>query len=340
MIPGWEFTACPLCGSRNEVELLTIPNETDSATFRLAKCADCDMVYLNPRPTEAIIGRYYPADYEPYQSPAADHSLRRRPARDRLAKWVLSHRYGYPPALSHWSQRLAARLAEPWVGPDRDSLTRIPFRGQGRLLDYGCGSGWFAHRMRDRGWSVVAMDFNSDSARAVENRYHLPVVVGTLPHPEIRPGSFDTITMGAVLEHVHDPNRVIAAAKEALAVGGQLVVSVPNFASWGHRILGTDWFGLDLPRHLLHFTPATLRQAIESHGFAVRDLQTQARVSWLRRGMARSQARGRGASVSRTGRLCQIRHIGSFMSQWASRRGEGDVIVIVADRVAANARAA
>ena len=46
-------------------------------------------------------------------------------------------------------------------------------------------------------------------------------------------------------------------------------VTTPNFGSWGHQHYGADWLPLDPPRHLVLFTEASLRRALEGCGFAV-----------------------------------------------------------------------
>jgi 2-polyprenyl-3-methyl-5-hydroxy-6-metoxy-1,4-benzoquinol methylase len=290
------------------------------------------MGYLNPRPDERSIGHYYPEDYEPYRAPDRERSGWWGRIRRRLAGLVLARQYGYPPPLTRWHQRLLADVVRPWFGPDRQSLTTIPYRGEGRLLDYGCGSGWYARRMQQRGWQVTGMDFNATSLRQVERRYGIKTLVGMLPHPEVAPGSFDTVTMGAVLEHVHDPHRVIAAAAQALAPGGNLVISVPNLAGWGFRYFGRDWFGLELPRHLLHFTPATLRRLVEAHGLIVREVSTPVRMGWLRRSLATARRRSSPSARRFLSRAARVRLLASVLGHWAGRKEMADSIRLIAER--------
>jgi SAM-dependent methyltransferase len=179
------------------------------------------------------------------------------------------------------------------------------------------------------------MDFNADTLADVAARYRLPTITGTLPHPKVQPGSFDAITMGCVLEHLPDPHEVIEAAVEALAPGGLLVVVVPSVGSLGFRAFGADWPGLDLPRHLLHFGPATLRKLASMHGLEVRDVRSIARPSWLRRAM---HASGRRAGVGLARRLlCRAGAWGPvvrLLGQWSAQTRQGDVIRLVAARPA------
>ena len=209
-------------------------------------------------------------------------------------------------------------------------MTALPVHGERRLLDYGCGSGWFAHRMRESGWKVTGMDM---SAHAVENARHhfgLDVIHGTLPHPEVGPESFDVITLGAVLEHLHWPHRVIGSAAKALTPGGYLVLSVPNLASWGFRHFRKDWFPLELPRHLLHFTPETLRLLVRMHGLEVTDLRMLGRTNWMRRSFAiRAENQQDHAIGKHLAALGRMRMIQSWLTRWTVWTGRADCLLII-----------
>jgi 2-polyprenyl-3-methyl-5-hydroxy-6-metoxy-1,4-benzoquinol methylase len=289
------------------------------------------MIYMNPRPDQASIGQFYPEDYEAYQTKPG------RPGwwghlKHRLDRLVLSRYYNYPPKLTRWQDRLTAWLARPWFGPPRSSQTAVPFVGQGRLLDYGCGSGDYALRMRERGWDVTGMDFSARAAREAEQVLGQPVLVGTLPHPAVPRASFDMITMGAVLEHVHWPHTLIEAAAQALRPDGLLVVSVPNIDSFGFRAFGEDWWPLELPRHLLHFTPATLRRLLESHGLRIQEVRLLGRGSWMRRSFDRS-CRPERPSFRRTiGTLGKLRIIPSLLTSYSVWTRQADCVLMIARR--------
>jgi SAM-dependent methyltransferase len=329
---GWETIRCPLCDAADEAPFLEAPAEPEETLYRLVRCRRCRMVYMNPRPDAASIGQFYPDDYEAYREPRRDSSGWWGRTRRRLQQLVLSRRYGYPPALKGWRQRLLAWLASPWFGPGRDSQTALPWVGAGRMLDYGCGAGHYAARMQQRGWSATGMDFSPRAAEQARQLYGLPVVVGTLPHPAVGPASYDLITMGAVLEHVHWPRPLIAVAAEALRPGGLLVVTVPNLDSWGFRRFGADWWPLELPRHLLHFTPATLRRLMEMHGLEVQELRLQARGSWMRRSFDRAARPGRPLLRRLLGRLGKLRLLPSLLTTWSYWTGRPDSMLIIARR--------
>jgi SAM-dependent methyltransferase len=337
----WEQTPCPLCGASDEIELLAVPDEAVGAAYRVAQCRRCGMAYLNPRPDRASIGRFYADDYQPYLPPRHSAAHPWQAVRRRLQRLVCARAFGDPPPLKRRSDRILAALAAPWLHPGRDSLTALPFHGRGRLLDFGCGSGWYAKRMSDRGWAVTAMDFNPRSLEQVARRYGLRTLAGTLPHPDVADESFDAVVMGASLEHVHCPHEVVGAAARALAPGGRFVAVVPNFSAVAFRWFGVDWWPLELPRHLLHFTPATLRRLMAAHGLQTMELRTIPRGSWMRLSLANRRrrlwepaGRRRLAAVSRT------RIVASVLTRWTGWLGQADGLRVVARRPESPAAAA
>jgi 2-polyprenyl-3-methyl-5-hydroxy-6-metoxy-1,4-benzoquinol methylase len=334
----WVDVPCPLCGARRDDPLLMVP--TREGTCRLARCGDCGMVYLNPRPSDDSLALLYPDDYEPYLDLGGD----RNGVLTRLVRSVrrlaLSRYHGYPPELAGGLERALAPVGKALLDWQGESLTHIPWVGAGRLLDFGCGSGWFAARLRDLGWRVTVMDFNAESVRRAAQRYGLPGLAGSLPHPGIRPESFDVVTMGQVLEHVPNPDQVIEAAARALAPGGLLVVSVPCLASWGFHTFGADWCGLELPRHLLHFTPATLRRLLQRHGLVIQECRTVARGSWLRRSAQNVRARPGVQPLKRL--LCRFAAwspVCRLIGRWSAETRQGDTLKTIAVKPARQALA-
>jgi SAM-dependent methyltransferase len=81
--------------------------------------------------------------------------------------------------------------------------------------------------------------------------------------------SFDVVTAWHVVEHLQDPHALVREVQRILRPGGLFVVEVPNFASWQARLGQDRWFHLDVPRHLLHYTPHALLQLLNHYGLRV-----------------------------------------------------------------------
>jgi SAM-dependent methyltransferase len=195
------------------------------------------------------MGRFYPTSYGPHQAGRKRRGL-------RLSLGVFRHR-------SHQERPVA-------------------WHGQGRLLDFGCGAGHFLEFMRRRHWQVTGLDVSVQAVERVRRELGLRALAGTLPHPELLPASFDVVTMWHALEHLHDPLKTLQEIHRLLVPGGRLLIEVPNIASQGFQWFRHAWYGLELPRHLVHFTPQTLQQMVNRAGFRTGRVRMVARANWLR----------------------------------------------------------
>jgi len=251
----WEEPNCLLCGSRTGAPLVEAPDASLNGKglwFAVVQCQDCGLCFTSPRPSPASIGQFYPQEaYPPYQFPR-DH----RSAREWFSRWAFGK-----------------------AGKDRQTLA---WHGQGRLLDFGCGAGSFLWRMGQLGWNVTGLDISAATACRIRADLGLRVLIGSLPHPDLAPESFDVVTMWHSLEHVHSPRDVLQEAHRLLTPQGKLIVAVPNIDSLPFRWFGPDWYGLDLPRHLTHFAPMTLSLMLERAGFRLGQLQMVRHPKWLR----------------------------------------------------------
>jgi len=261
-VVNWEETACPLCHSRHWSPLLEAQDPHaggDGFWFAVVQCDSCGTCFTNPRPDEATIARHYPLQH------AGDE------------------KHHQPRARTWESQRLwHAKAPQP-----------IAWHGDGRLLDVGCGTGQFMKKMHRRGWKVVGIDASSRAVQRVRDELGLPAYVGMLPHLDLEPESFDVITMWQSLPHVHEPLALLHEARSLLVPGGKLILTTPNIDSWPFRWFGRHWSGLNLPRHLTHFTPVTLPQMLQRAGFVTPPIRGLRQASWLRASarLARRQLR-------------------------------------------------
>jgi 2-polyprenyl-3-methyl-5-hydroxy-6-metoxy-1,4-benzoquinol methylase len=76
-----------------------------------------------------------------------------------------------------------------------------------------------------------------------------------------------------VLEHVHDLHGYLDSMKKLLAPGGVIMVAVPNYSSKDAAIYREYWAAYDVPRHLYHFSPGSMKRLMEKHGMRVREMK-------------------------------------------------------------------
>ncbi|HEX3660842.1 MAG TPA: class I SAM-dependent methyltransferase [Acidobacteriaceae bacterium] len=220
---------CPICGAPERVKWLTAPDHFHGRPerYQLLRCADCSLVWLDDPPSKAEMGMHYGADYDRTISAASK-------------------------APEHWFAR-------------RDAVLRLKPAG-GSLLDLGCAGGGFLSAMKGPSWKLSGIEMSEDAAAEARRRCGAEVFVGDILDAPFSPGSFDVITCFNVFEHVYEPKDVLVKVAEWLKPGGVFYTLMPNIDSAGARIFGSYWYALELPRHLHHFSPATLRRVAYSAG--------------------------------------------------------------------------
>lgn len=237
-----EFVNCALCGADDAQPCLLLRDLSSGlpGQFKLVRCRQCGLRYLNPRPLPAEMADYYPQDYRPYKRAIADE------------RW----------ALMRWMRKrniLRRRQAAERHAP------RIP----GHVLDVGCSTGIFLAEMQSAGWQGTGIEMKGSAAAYARERFGLEVVDGTLEQASLPAHTFDVITFWDVLEHTHDPLAALRQAHSLLRPGGIVVATVPNYHSLDRKLFGAAWIGFDAPRHLTVFAPGTLQCMFERAGLNV-----------------------------------------------------------------------
>jgi SAM-dependent methyltransferase len=92
---------------------------------------------------------------------------------------------------------------------------------------------------------------------------------GDLLHTHFPDSSFEIVTLWHVMEHLPHPVETLKRIRALLKPGGILVTAVPNFDSVQAQVFRSRWYHLEVPRHLYHFTPTTLRRLLDAEGFDV-----------------------------------------------------------------------
>jgi 2-polyprenyl-3-methyl-5-hydroxy-6-metoxy-1,4-benzoquinol methylase len=223
---------CAICGGVETERLY------EKMGYAIARCVRCGLVYANPRaPHDKILARYSREYFWNEYLPALG-----------VVNGVFD--------LDGFDRRHAALLG------------MIAAQSSGRrLLEVGCGAGFFAKAAERAGWQVEGIELSEEASRFAVERLQLRIIRERAETAPIAPASFDVAAMFDVIEHLFDPSAVLSAIARALVPGGTLVVSTPNFDSASRHALGADWAVLSPLEHVYYFTEDSLRRMLHAAGF-------------------------------------------------------------------------
>ncbi len=243
---------CPICSTHKAIACAPGRDRLfglAQGMFPLFRCSSCGCVFQHPFPENAALARFYPRKY-----------------------WwseELTNANG-------WA-RLFHRLEKAYrefVVADHvrflDLCARETSVAGRKLLDIGCGSGTFLHVAQSHGFVPHGMDRSSQAVEIAQRQYGYAVRRGDIGEKIWADHRFDFITMFHVLEHLTNPRLGLEYAGELLESKGMLVIQVPNVSSVQARLFGNSWYGLDVPRHVINFTPKALSILLQEMGFEFR----------------------------------------------------------------------
>jgi SAM-dependent methyltransferase len=223
--------ACPVCagGARPAFR---------AADYRMYRCVRCRLAFVFPQPSAEELSRFYSRFHEDArQGGYYDARVEGRARADFAAKSAL----------------VRGHLRRP----------------KARLLDIGCGKGYFVKVCRDQGIEAEGIDVSASAVRFASEVLGVPVTCGRLEERTETLGRFDAATLWATIEHLPDPIATLDAVRRVLVPGGYLFLDTGVGDDWLDRLLPgvAQWY--DPPQHLFVFSIAGMRNCLEAAGFEV-----------------------------------------------------------------------
>ncbi len=232
---------CPICGATKKGLMFAAKDHyATGEMFEVFRCEACGFIFTQDFPDENDIVRYY--DTPDYVS----HSNTQKGIVNRIYHLVRK-------TMLHRKAALVKKYSQSssvW------------------LLDIGCGTGFFLDEMAKKGWSVKGIEKNASAREFATKNFGI-----TPDTPEMLDKyeelSFGVITLWHVLEHLQTPNETLQRINSLLVANGTLIVAVPNVASIDAERYGEFWAAFDVPRHLWHFSPKTMKTIARKAGFDI-----------------------------------------------------------------------
>lgn len=226
---------CILCGSKT-FRLIFRKNE-----WCYLRCRNCGLVHLFPRPSREALKENYN-----YYLPAS------------------------PREIEDW-----AEMMQPVISKSADLVdARAGLHGK-RLLDIGCGYGFFLSEMKARGWEVEGIEISPPGREYARSSLGLNIHSNPLEGLGLPEDAFDVITLFYVIEHLINPRDILTEVRRILRPDGLLLLRWPHTTPIV-RLLGPLAKRLDLyhtPYHLFDFSLGTIKTLLKLTGF--REIETR-----------------------------------------------------------------
>lgn len=224
-------------------------------------------MFVNPMLSDGELSTLYPDDYYAYQD---------RGARNQ-GKEILKKLLG-----------IQLKTCDP------------AFSVPGRMLDLGCGTGWYLSEMRALGWEVHGVEISARAAELGRTRYGLNIFPGTLRSANFPSDFFHYIRANHSFEHISCPGETLDEIRRILRRDGKVLIGVPNVDGLNARLFRQYWWYLGVPVHPFTYSALTLSHLLEQHKFVVQRVSYNSDYSgilgsaqiWLNRNNGKKSTEG------------------------------------------------
>jgi 2-polyprenyl-3-methyl-5-hydroxy-6-metoxy-1,4-benzoquinol methylase len=176
------------------------------------------------------------------------------------------------------------------------TLTRyLPAHLSNTLFEIGCAYGFFLELARNEFMRVRGVDISDDAVRYAKESLGVDAVKADFLSAEIGEG-FDVYCLWDTIEHLMEPNRVIAKISRVMNPQGVVAITTGDIGSLLARIQGRSWRMIHPPTHLHYFSRATLVQLLVRYGFEVLAVEYPSTTRTLRMILSGLLVLGRPAS--------------------------------------------
>lgn len=243
--PGFVNVTCPACDRRDHQPAFT------KFDFDYVTCNACQTLYMNPRPSPAIMQSYY-SNSENYRY------------------WA---KYIFPASESARREK----IHRPWLERVLSYCERYSIDSSS-LVEVGAGFGTFSWLAQQSGKfkRLVVVEPTPEMAAACRAR-GLTVIEKPIEDLDRDFDPPNIVVSFEVIEHLFRPRDFLGQCRRILAPGGLLVISCPNGLGFDVSMLGAASLAVD-PEHVNLFNPASLSDLVRECGFNVLEVSTPGRL--------------------------------------------------------------
>ncbi|NQT72774.1 MAG: class I SAM-dependent methyltransferase [Chloroflexi bacterium] len=230
---------CDVCEKNSLARTFAYTRGTDGGKYNLVQCNVCGMIVVWPPPTKKFLDSFY-ASYK-----------------GRVKKGIIE-----------WGDPIQANRAAIEDGYLKMKYV-VEFAGikqRGRVLDIGCGHGFFVYAVQDLGYQALGVDVDPEAIDFGQSRLGIDIEKVSIDCLEVLQKDFDIVTAWQVLEHLRMPGSCTRSVSKLLKPGGVFAGSVPNVGGITARLRGTKWYLMIPPEHLNYFTERSMKHMLTQAG--------------------------------------------------------------------------
>src|ERR1039458_4070865 len=222
---------CPICSHAGSTPAFI------GGEHRFYRCRLCRSAFVDPQPSEAALEQFYRS-------------------------------YHLPNAEGGWYENAEVRVSADWAA--KVALLRaITPAGAGRILDVGCGKGFFVRACVDAGYAAEGIDLSQVAVEYAKAHLGVRATWGGLSALKPELGTFDVVTLWATIEHLPNHGQTLRDIASTLRPGGHLLLDTGVVDDWLDRLLPgvVQWY--DPPQHLFVFSVDGMRRLLGACGFEI-----------------------------------------------------------------------
>jgi SAM-dependent methyltransferase len=201
----------------------------------MIKCRNCNFIYLNPRPSTQDLRAFYQQGYLPDDP-------------ESIENWRCMMKGVYRTAVGHIEK----------------------YCRKGKVLDIGCGFGFFLQELKQKSWEVTGLDMSLSGISYARETLKLPVHCAWFEETEFPENHFDVVAAFYVIEHAYNPVEFLKKIHRVLKPKGIVLLRYPHTYSLERLLtsIGIENNAYDIPFHLSDFSPPTIERFLIKTGFS------------------------------------------------------------------------
>lgn len=235
-----ESYICEVCSEVSQGHHYDKVLGVDGNEYNLVKCDHCKMIRIWPLPTEEFVHSYYSSSYQGQ-------------VKENITKW------------KDVFTANKSTIEDSYKKIEYFENIASPTRG--KLLDVGCGYGFFVYAAKKSGYEAIGIDIDREAIQFAKDYLGIEVKETSIESLNTTFMKYDVISAWNVVEHVINLTSFMKQINELLNKGGIFTGTLPNIDGIGSKLFGKKWHLMVPPEHINYFNKRSLENLFIKNGF-------------------------------------------------------------------------